>query len=75
MAARVQAGSPASAHSSSPVGALQLARVVRGAASPMSTGAVVVQVGSARVEVEAGTDRATLALVFEALNLASGAVR
>lgn len=54
---------------------LRLARVVRVASDPVPmTGKVVVHVGAARVEVSSGSDRATLAAVFQALGLgAAGA--
>jgi hypothetical protein len=37
--------------------------------------AVVVEIGDARIEVTAGADRGTLALVFEALTTANGKAR
>ena len=59
------------AHQSSrPVEPVRLARVIRmpSATAPACCN-VVVQVGDARVEVSSGTDRATLAVVFQALGL------
>ena len=56
--------------SSGPIEAVRLARVVRIASAPaLASSNVVVQVGGARVEVSNGTDRATLAVVFQALGL------
>jgi hypothetical protein len=47
---------------------VKLARVVRArSATPSTSPSVVVSVGEARVEVRAGTDRATLELVLTAL--------
>jgi transposase len=66
-------GAPARARSRSE--AVHLARVVPAAGAVVrSAQAIVVQVGSARVEVPHGTERATLAAVFEALGVAVGAV-
>lgn len=47
---------------------VKMARVVRVPSAPASAaGAIVVQVGSARVEVSNGSERATVTMVFEAL--------
>lgn len=56
----------------SPMGAelLRLARVVRVPSAPVPVaGKVIVHVGAARVEVPNGSDRATLAVVFQALGV------
>jgi transposase len=55
---------------------VMLARVVR--KRPVvrrAPAAVVVEIGDARIEVTAGADRATLALVFDALTTTNGKVR
>ena len=55
---------------------VMLARVVR--KRPVmrpAPAAVVVEIGDARIEVTAGADRGTLALVFEALTTANGRAR
>lgn len=74
-AAQVSEVSVAAARpATSDVATVRMARVVRGLAST-SASAVVVQFGSARVEISSGVDRATLALVFEALGVAAGGSR
>lgn len=56
--------------------AVKLARVVRGRSVTSSSGpSVVVWVGEARVEVQAGADRATLELVLGALCSAQAGAR
>ena len=55
---------------------VKLARVVRGRRETPSTApSIVVSVGEARVEVPAGADRATLALVLVALHDAHAGAR
>lgn len=55
---------------------VKLARVVRGRSAPLSTApSVVVSVGEARVEVQAGVDRVTLELVLGALCAAEAGAR
>lgn len=55
---------------------VKLARVVRGRSATSSSGpSVVVSVGEARVEVQAGADRATLELVLGALCSAQAGAR
>lgn len=52
---------------------VMLARVVRKrAAAPAAPGAIVIQIGGARVEVVAAVDRAALSMVFETLAAAVG---
>ena len=57
--------------------ATRIARVVRAAApAPTSaSGAVVVDLGAARVTIEHGVDRATLELVLDVLRAQSGRAR
>ena len=57
------------AHGAEPIKPVRLARVVRkrGARLTRGTAPIVVQIGQARVEVGAGTDRNALSTVLEAL--------